>query len=69
MISGIDQYYPKICAYAYDNAGNMDYDCISNPCPIVSISPGIYLFKNLTLPNNYEGYIGRFFINATFYIN
>jgi len=27
----------------------------------------IYKFKRLTFPNNYEGYIGRFFILATFY--
>ena len=52
-----------ICAYAYDKAGNWDYDCLETSSPPF---PGIYLFQNLTLPKNYEGYIGRFFIWADF---
>ena len=27
----------------------------------------IHLFEHLTFPNDYEGYVGRFFINAKFY--
>jgi hypothetical protein len=50
----------------FDFAGNNRCDWIEDPCSPVSINPGIYLFENLTLPNNYKGYIGRFFISATF---
>jgi hypothetical protein len=53
-------------AYAYDNAGNWDFYSIENPKPPSSVSPGIYLFKNLTLPSNYTGYIGKYFVKATF---
>ena len=58
-------HFPTICANAYDNAGNMGRYCIEEPT-LLSISPGIYIFKNLTLPNDYKGYIGKFFIRATF---
>ena len=57
-----------ISAYAYDNAGNYAYDETENPTPKSSVSPGIYLFKNLILPNDYEGDIGKFFIKASFYL-
>jgi hypothetical protein len=54
-------------AVAVDNAGNSEYEWISfsshNP---VVINPGIYLFKYMILPNDYEGHIGRFRINAMF---
>ena len=66
MIVIISEFHPDICAYVYDNAGNWDYDCLGKPLSPVDINPGIYLFQNLTLPNNYEGYIGRFLIRATF---
>ncbi|MHA2390250.1 MAG: OmpL47-type beta-barrel domain-containing protein [Candidatus Hodarchaeales archaeon] len=52
-------------AYAYDKAGNWDYDIIEEP---KTIEPGFNLFRSVTLPNNYTGYIGRFLINAEFYI-
>ena len=55
----------SICAYAYDKAGNWGFDILDQPLPPNSIS-GLYLFQNLTLPNDYEGYIGRFLISATF---
>lgn len=29
--------------------------------------PGRQMFKRLSFPNNYDGYIGRYFIRATFY--
>jgi len=29
---------------------------------------GLVMFKNFTLPNDYEGYIGKFFIKAKFYL-
>jgi hypothetical protein len=60
---------PVICAYAYDYAGNVGYDCIESPCALNTIKPGIYLFQSLTLPNNYKGEIGKFFINAIFNFN
>jgi hypothetical protein len=59
--------YIEIYAYSYDVAGNWDFYGISNSCSKVTISSGIYLFKNLTLPSDYEGYIGKFFIRAKFY--
>ena len=46
----------------YDFAGNVVWYEIQLP----PINPGIYLFKNLTFPNNYKGYIGKFLIFATF---
>ena len=59
---------PDIYADAYDNAGNMARDRIEHPTN-VDYFPGIYLFKRVTLPNNYTGKIGKFFINAIFDIN
>ncbi len=50
-------------AIAYDKAGNSETDDISG---ISYIPPGIYMFQHLTFPNNYTGYMGRFFIRATF---
>jgi hypothetical protein len=68
---GFEEIYPHIRAYAYDSAGNWDYAEIEQPSKLVTIPPGTYislsLFQKVTLPNDYEGYIGRFFINATFY--
>jgi hypothetical protein len=60
------EYIIFVRAYAYDNAGNWDYDDTVAPSLSVNIVPGFYLFKNLILPNNYTGYIGRYFIWATF---
>jgi hypothetical protein len=69
IISGLGkESLPLISAYAYDNAGNKDFDEIVSPCHTQTISPGIYLFKNLTLPNNYSGFIGKSFIKAIFYM-
>jgi hypothetical protein len=69
IISGLGKEdLPLISAYAYDNAGNKEIDEILSPSPKVIISPGIYLFKNLTLPNNYTGFIGKSFIKAIFYV-
>jgi hypothetical protein len=69
IISGLGKEdIPFISAYAYDNAGNYNFDEIKSPCPKETISPGIYLFKNLTLQNNYGGFIGKFFIKALFYL-
>ncbi len=68
---GFDQIFPHIRAYAYDRAGNQAYDEIEQPSLFEPIPPGTYVYlsllKKVTLPNDYEGYIGRFFINATFY--
>jgi hypothetical protein len=71
MIRGILQDpwnpYPGIGAYAYDNAGNREVYYIDWPTLPVTIAPGIYLFQSVTLPNDYQGHIGRFLIFATFY--
>jgi hypothetical protein len=57
-----------IDTYAYDKAGNVGWDEFLGELP-----PGpmkkLLLFKDLTLPNNYTGYIGRFLIFATFNTN
>ena len=64
-ISGLG-YIPSFCAYAYDNAGNWMFESIEHPSPPVTIKPGFYLFQNVTLPNNYTGFIGKSLIYATF---
>jgi len=56
----------SIKVYAYDNAGNWDFEQIMEPTHPFVITSWLYLFKNIILPNNYSGYIGRFFIKATF---
>ncbi|MBN1860498.1 MAG: hypothetical protein JW840_03455 [Candidatus Thermoplasmatota archaeon] len=53
--------------YAYDNAGLSSYVDILNPIRPASIKPGLYLFQNLILPNNYTGYVGRYLVKATFF--
>jgi len=54
-------------AWGYDNAGNRKCDGIDHPTiPIDTIYPGLYYLRRFTLPNNYTGYIGNFFIYATF---
>ena len=58
----------SIDAEAYDNAGNMDYRYTYSGHPEPP-KRGIYFSKNLTYPNNYFGYIGRFFIFAFFDIS
>jgi len=69
IISGLGKEdLPLISAYAYDNAGNKEIDEIESPCHTKTISPGIYLFKNMTLPKNYSGFIGKSFIKAIFYM-
>ena len=59
---GVD-IHVEVCAY--DMAGNVDCYELASPSP--PIDPGIYFFKNLVLPNNYTGYIGKFLIFATFF--
>ena len=56
-----------ISAKACDIAGNCAEGEILSPNQLGRIIPGIYLFKNLTLPNNYQGHIGNFLIWAKFY--
>jgi hypothetical protein len=67
MIFGIGESSWACRTYAYDNAGNFGYFDIFDSHFPATIVPGIYLFQNVTLPNNYTGHIGRFFIKATFY--
>ena len=56
-----------IYSYAYDTAGNREYDQIYDPIRPASVEPGVYLFQNMTLPNNYKGHVGRFFVIASFF--
>lgn len=49
---------------AYDKAGNWDYN--GYPWGSYITRPGLFLFKDMELPNNYEGYVGKNFIRATF---
>jgi hypothetical protein len=53
----------RVCVY--DIAGNCDCDetIIKR---ILPIEPGFYIFKKLTLPNQYLGYVGRLLITAKF---
>ncbi len=67
IILGVENYYVPQSAYAYDNAGNKDYDEIAQHSSVSTIDPGFYLFKNFIMPNNYSGFIGKFFIYARFY--
>jgi len=61
IIVKIKEYtYTEGCR-AFDNAGNIGEDHSGRVEP-----PSIKIFQQLTFPNNYEGYIGRFFISATF---
>ena len=53
--------------FAFDNAGNWEFKEIDNPTCRLSIKPGLYLFQDVTLPNDYTGYLGRFRVRATFY--
>jgi hypothetical protein len=55
-------------AYGFDKAGNMDMSYLNPFPPPYTIYDHLF-FYNLTLPNNYEGYIGRFYINAKFNYN
>jgi hypothetical protein len=72
MISGFPSFPPvpnlTISAIAYDNAGNWEKEELVTPTfrmPV--IKPGFYLFRDVTLPSNYSGYIGRYFIRASFH--
>ena len=56
----------KRWAIAYDQAGNYIDDFIENHCLPAFVESGFYVFQDVMLPNNYTGYIGRFFICATF---
>jgi len=65
----VGKYLPSLIprVYAYDNAGNMEWDEIENPSHPAINEPGIYLFQTIELPHNYTGYIGKYFIHAIFY--
>jgi hypothetical protein len=67
VLGHLDQQLPFwVTAVAYDNAGNINFAQTENPCFKADISSGIFLFKSLTLPSNYTGYIGKFFISVIF---
>lgn len=59
------QVLPDIYSYAYDKAGNSDSDMLTGLCYPGSFY-NILISQNLTLPNNYKGYIGNFLICAKF---
>jgi hypothetical protein len=60
----LEEIFIRCCAYDY--AGNVKCDEILSTDMSVNINPGIYLFENVVLPDNFSGYIGSFFIFATF---
>jgi hypothetical protein len=53
--------------YVYDTAGWCEERTIYQPSPIPIIFPKLYLSQNVTLPNNYKGFIGKSFLYAKFY--
>ncbi len=52
-----------VTVYAYDDAGNWDFDDLPIHSPP---GPLLKFFKHFNFQNDYTGYIGRFFINAIF---
>jgi hypothetical protein len=56
-----------INVFVYDIAGNCGKDKVFWPSHYEPIIPGIYRFEKLTLPNNYQGHLGLFFIDAKFF--
>ena len=71
-ISGTPSLPPQtvIFAKSYDNAGNWEKKDLLTPTfhmPI--IKPGFYLTRDMTLPNNYDGFIADYFVWANFYNN
>jgi hypothetical protein len=52
------------CGYNY--AGLKGCDEIEHTPKKESIKPGVFIFQRLTLPNNFKGYLGPFFIFAKF---
>ena len=76
LIVRISRYYQRwplfpaiLGVRGYDKAGNMDFDETWGGTNTVSITPGIYIFQSMVLPNNYIGYIGKNRIFATFNFN
>ena len=51
-----------VMAVAYDNAGNLDYDGLDFSSPEVDI----ILFKQIKLPPDYEGNIGKFYMSVVY---
>jgi hypothetical protein len=71
-ISGTPSLIPHITqsAIAYDNAGNWEKCTLETPTyrmPI--IKPDFYLLRDVTLPSNYTGVIGDYFVWANFLNN
>jgi len=65
ILTGLPEFAFNI-AEAYDNAGNSAWDGMGLGVGSPSHIDEIYLFQDITLPNNYTGYIGRYFIWAEF---
>jgi hypothetical protein len=68
LVTAIWDFDDDYCTNAYDMTVNSAYESVTQPNPKTTITPGIYLFQSLTLPNNYTGKIGLFFIDAIFSI-
>jgi hypothetical protein len=65
-ISGVVPIY-VVRADAFDTAGNSASDLIRGPNEI-QYEPGIHWFKHFTFGNDFEGYLGPFFIFGHFFI-
>lgn len=57
--------FPKICGIIY-NPEITEENVTFYALIVRSNYGGIHMFKHFTFPNDYEGYIGRFFIRAKF---
>ena len=65
-IVGFPLFHSSFMTCGYDNAGNKGYDQLIGSSFYDTYYSVIYLFRNFTFHNNYEGYIGKFLIFATF---
>ena len=68
-VTGPTLYYWSFMVCGYDNAGNKQCDQYVGSNGYNPFDSVIYLLRNLSFPNNYRGYIGNFFIFATFNTN
>jgi len=67
LITGASIIFYVAKVYVYDTAGNWVDATIYQPGPTPIIFHKLFLFQNVTLPNNYKGFIGKSFIYAEFY--
>ncbi|HUS98915.1 MAG TPA: hypothetical protein VMY59_01170, partial [Candidatus Thermoplasmatota archaeon] len=67
LTTGASIIFSQAKVYVYDNAGWSVEGTILQPGPMPIIFPKFYLSQNVTLPNNYKGFICKSFIYAKFY--